>query len=389
MKLERLINLADFESAARKRLPRPVFDVIAGGAGDETTLDWNSSAFSRIRLHPRSLVDIREIDLATTILGTKTSMPILLDPAGYQRMAHRDAELAVARAAGAAGTVFALSTVSSYQLEDVSRVASGPKWFQLYLPPGDRGPEKILGRAAAAGFDALCLTVDTPTKALRERDTRNKFSVPLSVTPHLVAQTAMRPRWAVDFVRGGVGRGTFGFNKKVLSMNDAGNALSSALRPVTPEEIRLVRRLWDGPLVIKGVLRADQCETFLNLGADALVVSNHGGRQLDTAVSTVEALPRIVDIVRGRAEVYLDGGIRRGTDVVKAVALGARAVLIGRPYLYGLAVGGEAGVRRVLEILYDETENAMGLLGARRLCDLDRSFVTLPHEGWTDTPCSH
>jgi isopentenyl diphosphate isomerase/L-lactate dehydrogenase-like FMN-dependent dehydrogenase len=209
VKLERLINLADFESAARRRLPRPVFDVIAGGAGDETTLDWNSSAFSRIRLHPRSLVDIREIDLATTILGAKTSMPILLDPAGYQRMAHRDAELAVARAAGAAGTVFALSTVSSYQLEDVSRASSGPKWFQLYLPPGNRGPEKILGRAAAAGFDALCLTVDTPTKALRERDTRNKFSVPLSVTPHLVAQTAMRPRWAVDFVRGGAGRGTF------------------------------------------------------------------------------------------------------------------------------------------------------------------------------------
>jgi isopentenyl diphosphate isomerase/L-lactate dehydrogenase-like FMN-dependent dehydrogenase len=168
-------------------------------------------------------------------------------------------------------------------------------------------------------------------------------------------------------------------------MNDAGNALSSALRPVTPEEIRLVRRLWDGPLVIKGVLRADQCETFLNLGADALVVSNHGGRQLDSVVSTIEALPRIVDTVRGRAEVYLDGGIRRGTDVVKALALGARAVLIGRPYLYGLAVGGEAGVRRVLEILYD----AMGLLGARRLCDLDRSFVTLPHQGWTDTSCSH
>ncbi len=309
-------------------------------------------------------------------------MPVLLGPAGYQRMAHRDAELAVARAAGAAGAGFALSTVSSYKLEDVAAEASGPKWFQLYFPPGGRSPEKIIRRAAAAGFDALCVTIDTPTKGLRERDSRNNFSVPLRISPKLLAQGAIRPSWALDFMRGGVGRGSLGFNRKVLSMKEAGNALSSALRPVTEDDIRLVRELWDGPLVIKGVLRGDQAARLVDLGADGIVVSNHGGRQLDTATSTIEVLPEVVEAVAGRAEVYLDGGVRRGTDVAKALALGARAVLIGRPYLYGLAVGGEAGVRRVLDIMQDETENALGLLGCINVDEVERSCVVLPNDRW-------
>ncbi len=311
MKLERLLNLADVERGARRRLPAPVFDVIAGGAGDELTISANSSAFDEIKLRPRNLVDITEIDTSTTVLGRRVSMPVLLGPAGYQRMAHRDAELAVARAAGAAGAGFALSTVSSYKLEDVAAEASGPKWFQLYFPPGGRSPEKIIRRAAAAGFDALCVTIDTPTKGLRERDSRNNFSVPLRISPKLLAQGAIRPSWALDFMRGGVGRGSLGFNRKVLSMKEAGNALSSALRPVTEDDIRLVRELWDGPLVIKGVLRGDQAARLVDLGADGIVVSNHGGRQLDTATSTIEVLPEVVEAVAGRAEVYLDGGVRR------------------------------------------------------------------------------
>jgi len=382
VKLEKLINISDVERAARKRLPRPIFDIIAGGAGDEVTVEANRDGFKSLRLRPRNLVDITKRDVSTTVLGKPVSMPILLDPAGYQRMANSEAELAVARAAGAVGTGFALSTVSSYPLETVADIATGPKWFQLYLPPGNTSEtEELVDRAAKAGYDALCLTVDTTMRALRERDVRNRFSLPLKISPRLVASSAVRPRWSVDFLRGGVGRGTAaGFSPKMLSIKAAGSALSSTMRPVTEADFALVRERWHGPLVIKGVLRGDEARRLLDMGADGIVVSNHGGRQLDSVPATIEALPEVVEAVDGRAEVFIDGGIRRGTDVVKALAIGAQACLIGRPYVYGLALGGEAGVRRVLEILRDETENAMGLLGCTSIDEITRDCVRLPHE---------
>ncbi|SFP21746.1 alpha-hydroxy-acid oxidizing protein [Actinomadura madurae] len=382
MGLERLINLADIERAARRRLPRPIFDIIAGGAGDEVSLRANQVAYERIRLRPRALVDVSRRDVATTVLGKPVSMPVLLDPAGYQRMASSEAELAVARAAGAMGTGFALSTVSSYPLETVAQLATGPKWFQLYLPPGDASETaELVDRAAAAGYDALCLTVDTTMRALRERDVRNRFSLPLKMTPRLLAAGAVRPRWSLDFLRGSVGRGTAaGFSQKMLSIKAAGSALSSTMRPVTEADFKLVRERWSGPLVIKGILRGDEAARMIEMGADGVVVSNHGGRQLDGVPATIEALPEIVDAVGDRGEVFIDGGVRRGTDVVKALAIGARAVLVGRPYVYGLAIGGEAGVRRVLQILHDETENAMGLLGCRSIDELSRDCVRVPRE---------
>lgn len=380
MGMERLINLADIERAARRRLPRPIFDIIAGGAGDEVSLRANRSAYERIRLRPRALVDVSVRDISTTVLGKPVSMPVLLDPAGYQRMASSEAELAVARAAGAMGTGFALSTVSSYPLETVAQQAAGPKWFQLYLPPGDAAETiELVDRAATAGYDALCLTVDTTMRALRERDVRNRFSLPLRISPRLVAAGAVRPRWSMDFLRGSVGRGTAGgFSQKMLSIKAAGSALSSTMRPVTEADFKLVRERWNGPMLVKGILRGDEAARMIEMGADGVVVSNHGGRQLDGVPATIEALPEIVDAVDGRGEVFIDGGVRRGTDVVKALAIGARAVLVGRPYIYGLAIGGEAGVRRVLQILRDETENALGLLGCRSIDELTRDCVRVP-----------
>jgi len=381
MKLERLINIADLEEAARRRLPRPIFDMIAGGAGDEGAVRANREGFAEITLRPKPLVDITVRDTSTTILGVPTAMPIMLDPCGYQRMAHRDAELAVARAAGGEGAAYALSTVTSYPMEDVAAVSTGPRWFQLYLPPGDVSEtEKQVERASAAGFDALCLTVDTTMRALRERDVRNRIKLPLTMGPALLMSGAVRPRWALDFLRGGVGRGNQGFAPKMLSIRAAGSTLASTMRPVTQADFDLVRRLWKGPLVIKGILRGDEVPRLIDQGADGFVVSNHGGRQLDTTPATIRALPEVVEAASGRAEVFLDGGVRRGTDVVKALALGAKAVLVGRPYVYGLAVGGEEGVRRAIRILRDETENAMGLLGCRTVDEITRDRVRLPGE---------
>lgn len=379
MKLDRLLNLHDFERAARKRLPKPVFDMVAGAASDEVTMNANRSALDAITLRPRAFVDITERDLSTTILGVPTNMPIMLDPCGFQRMMHRDAELAVARAAGSTGTSFALSTVTSYPLETVAEAASGPKWFQLYLPPGEVSEtEALVERAANAGFDALCLTVDTTMKGIRERDVRNKVKLPLTIGPGLMMSGATRPAWALDFLMGGVGRGTQGWTPKMLSLRAAGNVLTSIQRPVTESDLTLIRRLWKGPIVVKGILRGDEVPGLIDKGVDGFVVSNHGGRQLDHTPATINALPEVVEAADGKAEVFLDSGIRRGADVVKALALGARAVLIGRPYIYGLAVGGEAGVRRVIELLRNETENVMGQIGCRTVSEITRDRVQTP-----------
>ena len=311
-------------------------------------------------------------------------MPVLLDPAGFARMAHGSAELAVARAAAAAGTIYGVSTVTSFPLEEVAQASSGPKWFQLY-PPADRGAcIELIDRAKGAGYGALCVTIDGAVGGNRERDRRNRVSVPLKITPAMVAQGALRPRWALDFLRGGVGRGSQGLQStesnslgRTKSIGEAGLAIAATARSVCIEEIATIREHWSGPLVIKGVHRADECDRMLDLGADAFVVSNHGGRQLDGVLSSIEVLPEVVTSVKGRAEIYVDSGFRRGTDVVKALALGARAVLIGRPYLFGLAVGGEAGVRKVLEVFRSEIDNAMALLGCSSLRELDRSTIQL------------
>lgn len=374
-RLSRLLNIADVEAAAARRLPVPIFDMIAGGSGDEVSLRRNRSGFARLTLLPHACQDVTERDLSVTVLGKRISMPLMVAPTGFQRMAHRDAELAVARAAGRAGTIYALSSITSYAFPDVAAAATGPGWFQLY-PSAFKGrlPEAI-AQIKEAGFYALCVTVDGAVSGIRERDARHQITLPLRMSPRLFYEVACRPRWALDFLRGGIGRGSQGMGARRVSLADAATVMHRSAASITLADLRAVRKQWDGPLIIKGILRGEDCEDLINLGADGIVVSNHGARFLDTVSSTISALPQVVNAVNGRAEVFLDGGVRRGVDVIKAIGLGARACLIGRPYIYGLAIGGEAGVAHVLEIFRREIDRALALVGCKTPSQLDRSYV--------------
>jgi isopentenyl diphosphate isomerase/L-lactate dehydrogenase-like FMN-dependent dehydrogenase len=372
-----LVNLADVEAAARRRLPRLVWDVIAGGSGNEETLRRNREAFGAIALRPRALADVQKRDLSTTVFGQRIALPVMLAPTGFNRMAHRDAELAAARAANRAGTIFTLGTITTFTPEQVAAAAPGPLWFQLYLRSTRDETEALIARAAQSGFKALVVTVDTAITGIRERDIRNGMTVPLRITPRLIAQAAMRPAWAFDFVRGGSGRGTQGYGDIFRTVRTVSTLISSSARQVTEADMKWIRERWKGPLLVKGILRGDDCDRLLATGIDGIIVSNHGGRQLDSVPATIQALPEVVDAARGRAEVFVDGGFRRGVDVAKALALGARAVLIGRPYIFGLAVGGEAGVARVIQILSEELNHTLALLGCTSPSDLDRSFVAM------------
>ena len=371
-RLDRLFNIDDVEAEALKRLPRPIYDLVAGGAADEVTLRANRDALEALMLRPRVLVHSGQRDLSTSVLGQRVELPVLLAPVGFQRMLHRDAELATARAAAARGTVFACNTISTFSLEDVFEAAEGPKWFQLYLPP-DRGEaDELISRVETAGYPVICLTVDLAASGLRERDRHNRITHPLTIGPRLAMSAIRRPRWLGDFLTGGVGRHTA---PVPMSVNAAGKAVAKTTGPVTMDDLEWLRSRWRGSLVVKGVLRGDDCPAILDRGVDGVVVSNHGGRQLDAAVATIDALPEVVDAVDGRAEVFVDGGFRRGTDVAKALALGARAVLIGKSFLYGLAAGGQSGVERVLDIFRSELDTALALLGCASVDDLNRSFV--------------
>ncbi|MGY1822226.1 alpha-hydroxy acid oxidase [Geodermatophilus sp. SYSU D00079] len=374
MRLRSAVNLADVRELARRRLPRPVFDMVDGGADDELTLARNEAAFREIRLRPRVLADVSSVDAAVQLFGRRVSLPVLLAPTGGGRVAHRRAELAVAAAAAAQDTVYVQSTVTGYPLEEVSRAGGGGLWYQLYLPPAREEVPALLDRVAAAGYRVLVLTVDTPVFGGRERDRRNGFALPVRPTPGMLLHGASRPAWAVEFLRGNLPTRRDGR----LSAWATQRQVLAAPRPVTWDDLAFVRDLWAGPLVVKGVLRREEVPRLLDAGADGVVVSNHGGRQLDGVQATVEALPAVVDAVAGRVPVLLDGGVRRGTDVLKALALGATAVLVGRPYLYGLAAGGQAGVERVLELLRAELLRAMALTGCRTVADVDPGLLLLP-----------
>ena len=375
----RFINVEDYRSGARRTLPRSVFELVDSGAGDEITLRKNRAAFEAIRLRPRALGDVDSCDIGTTVLGQRMSMPVLLAPCGYSRMVHREAEMATGRAAQEAGTIFCLSTVTSFPLEDVARASAGPKWFQLYPPADPDECRKLVERAKAAGFAALCVTIDGATLGLRERDKRNGLTVPMRITPKLLAEGAVRPRWAWDFVRGGVGRGGQGLSgSKSMSIVRAGEAVASIARGVTGKDVEFIREIWDGPLLIKGVQRGDEIDELVNLGVDAVIVSNHGGRQLDGVPAAIEILPEVVERAGDRMEILVDSGFRRGTDIVKALALGARAVLVGRPYLYGLAVNGQMGVEDVLRLLAYEIRQTMLLLGYPTIESIDAAAVSDP-----------
>jgi 4-hydroxymandelate oxidase len=355
-----LINLFDYEREAEQRIPPAYWGYIAGGANDEVTVAANRSAFDRIMIRYRTMIDVTARSLATTVLGVPVSMPVLVAPTAMQKLAHPDGECATARASRAAGTLMVTSTTATTRLSEVIGAAPGPMWFQLYLYQ-DRGKSKaLIEEAVHSGYTGVVLTVDAPLLGRRERDIRSGFTLPSDLT---IANAADAGMAVVPEASGDAS----GLMLHFRSLHDAA---------LLPKDITWIREVSGLPVIVKGIVRGDDAAIAVKHGADAIIVSNHGGRQLDTSIPSIMALPEVVETVRGEAEVYVDGGIRRGTDVVKAIALGARAVMLGRPVLWGLAVNGEAGVTAVLELLRDELDLAMGLCGAPDVSDLTRDLVT-------------
>lgn len=378
----RVVSVPDLRPIARRRLPKVVFDYLDGGADGEVTLRENCRAFDDITFRPRGAVSVPTCDLRTRVLNFDLALPVLLAPVGYSRLMYPEGEIAAARSAGAAGTAYILSTISGHRLEDVKAASNGPVWFQLYLMGGRAAAEGSIARALQAGFSALVVTIDTPVAGMRERDSRNGMKELmgggiLSKIPFL-PQFLSRPAWLLRFLLdGGVphlpnvvvpGQGP-------LPMTDVAAALASST--VTWQDLSWIRELWSGPLIIKGVLTGDDARRSIDEGASAVVVSNHGGRQLDSVQASIQALPEVVAAANGQVEVLMDGGVRRGSDVVKAICLGARAVLVGRAYAYGLAAGGPAGVARAIEMLRTEMERTLKLLGCPSISALDRSYLNV------------
>ncbi len=377
--LDHCFSIADLRRLAARRLPRAVFDYIDGAADDEQTLGRNLSAFDRWQLVPEVLQDVSEIDTAVRVQGADISMPFLLSPTGMNRLFHHEGERAVGAAAAAAGTAYSLSSVSSVSIEDLAAVCGGPKWFQIYVWK-DRGlVREFIERCKAADYQALCLTVDVAVTGNRERDYRNGLTIPMDFRPGLLLDFASSPYWWWHKIT----TPKVTFANVVGKAPAAGDDLTSLFdyinaqfdRSVTWDDAEAMMAQWDGKFLIKGILSAADAVRAVEAGATGIVVSNHGGRQLDGVPAPVEVLPEIVDAVAGRAEVILDGGIRRGTDVLKALALGATACMAGRPYLFGLAAGGEPGVARALEILRTEIVRDMTLLGVPQISDIDQRHL--------------
>jgi L-lactate dehydrogenase (cytochrome) len=375
-----VINIADLRQLARRRLPPVVFDYLDGGADGEITLRENCRAFEDITFRPRQAVSLGQCDLKTRVLGFNISFPAILAPVGYSRMMHPGGEVAAASAAGAAGTAYILSTISGHRLEDVRAGSTGPVWYQLYLVGGRPVAELALERARKCGFSALVVTIDTAVAGLRERDPRNGMKellgssifAKLPFLHHFLAH----PRWLAAFLLdGGVPllENIVMPGKGPMPLVDVGAALARSV--VTWEDIGWLRELWPGRIIVKGVLTGDDARRAVDEGAAAIVVSNHGGRQLDGVSASIRALPEIVAAVNNQVDVLMDGGIRRGSDIVKALCLGAKAVLLGRAYAYGLAAAGQPGVARALEILRADVERTLRLLGCLSVTDLDPSYV--------------
>ena len=380
----RVVNIADLRRLARRRLPRLAFDYIDGGADDEITLRENIRAFESVTFRPRSAVATTTAGLRTTVLGTTIDVPFLLAPVGSSRLFYPRGEEVAAKAAGAAGTVYILSTLSGCRLEDVRASTSGPVWYQVYLVGGRDISTAAIARAQAAGFSALVVTIDTAVAGQRERDVRNgvRELVSGSLWEKLpfIPQVLARPRWLAGFLADG---GLMHFPNVMLPegpMGYADVAAALAQSVVTWSDLRWIRDLWKGPIVVKGVHTSEDARRAIAAGADALVVSNHGGRQLDGVPGTLRVLPEVLEAVNGRVEVLVDGGIRRGGDVAKALSLGARAVLVGRAYAYGLAAAGGDGVARAIEILRTELIRTLKLLGCESTAALDRSYINVPND---------
>ena len=379
----RVICVDDLRRIARRRVPKSVFDYLDGGAEGEVTLRENCRVFDDVTFRPRQAVAEPGCDLRTRVFGAEIAVPFLLAPVGYSRLMHPSGEVAAARAAGKFGTGYILSTISGHRLEDVKTGTTGPAFYQLYLMGGRDAAEASIERAKLAGYSALVVTIDTPVSGIRERDYRNGMKELISGSVFekipFLPQILSRPGWVARFLLDGglpslpnvvvPGKGP-------LPLIDVAAALAESA--VTWADFQWIREIWHGPIMVKGVLTGDDARKSIDHGAAAISVSNHGGRQLDGAPASLRVLPEVVKAVNGQAEVLMDGGIRRGSDIVKALCMGARAVLCGRAYAYGLAAAGEAGVIRALEILRADLERTMRLLGCPSVAALDCSYVNIP-----------
>lgn len=373
-RLARCLDIADLRAAARRRAHRMVFDYIDGGADDEYSLRRNCEAFDEYELLFRVLVGVDAVDTSATILGHKVAYPFFAAPSAGNRLFHTDGEHAVAKAVGDAGLIYCLSTLSSVSIEEVATLTKGPTWFQCYVWKDRALVKEMLDRARAAGFSALILTVDFPVTGNRKRDPRNGFTIPPKLGVRQVWEALKRPAWSWDYLtRPGIRYANLSEDTAAVSLAQfVAEQLNAGF---TWRDAEWLLGEWGGPAIIKGIVRADDATRAVATGFKAIMVGNHGGRQLSASPAPIDVLESIVFAVGDRAEVILDGGVRRGTDVLKALALGAKAVSFARPYLYGLAAAGEIGVRRALAILAADVRRDMALLGARRVSEIDRSCI--------------
>ena len=372
-------TIRELRAAAARRVPGVVFDYVDGGAGDEVTLRRNETALRRLEFRPRVLADVSKVATSTKVLAEPVELPLISAPMGLMGLLHPAGEAAVARAMAMAGSFSILSVMASCPVEEVTQAAPGRVWFQMYLWR-DRGMVRdMLARVKAAGVSVLVVTVDVPCSGNRDRDRRNGFTVPPRVTARALAEGAAHPRWSYGFVRNPrISWGNLPGEAKVTAASLSSRTNQQFDPAATWADLSWFRDNWDGRLVIKGVLDPRDAREAVRRGAEAVVVSNHGGRQLDGAPATISALPAVADAVGGEAEIYLDGGIRRGADLVKALALGARACLAGRALAYGLGAAGEPGVRRAVDILHSELRTALALAGCANVNELDPSWVHSP-----------
>jgi L-lactate dehydrogenase (cytochrome) len=363
-------SILDLREVARRRLPAPIFDFLDGGAETEWTMRRNTLAFDHVQLVPKCLIDVASVTTSTRVLGQSIAWPVLCSPTGTSRLFHGDGELAVARAAANSGTLYGLSTGSTYSLEEVARASTGAKIFQLYIYKNREITYELIERAKRSNYAALCLTVDVPVIGKRERDLRSGFALSPTWSASSVLSFARHPGWVAGRVRKG----------KITVANFAGRperawSIDQLDTSIAWNDVRGIIDKWDGPFALKGVMSTDDALRAADMGVTAVIVSNHGGRQLDGAAAPIEVLEDIANAVGDRIELILDGGVRRGVHVLKALALGAKACSIGRPYLYGLSAGGEAGVTRALGILRDELVNAMKLAGCPDIAGVGKDMI--------------
>lgn len=377
-KVSKAYSIEDLRLAAKRRLPRAIFDFFDGGAEDEMTLRDNAAAYKRVRLVPRVLNDVSAVDGSTLILGKRSELPMAIAPTGAVGFGRRGGDIAIARAAAAAGIPYTLSSTATASIEQIANAAPGRLWFQAYILRNKPFLESLINRARAADYEALVITVDLPVGGKRERDFRNDFSVPFRFTPKNMFDFAQHPGWLSDIIRYGmpVMENLVGLETKATNSTAIASSVGRNYDPsFNWDSLQKIRDTWPRKLIVKGILGPEDAMRVAAMGCDAVVVSNHGGRQLDGAVATFDALPGVVKAIHSRIPILIDGGIRRGSDIFKALAMGAEGVLVGRATLYGVAAAGEAGAVHALTILKDELKRTMQLCGACTVGEIDASLI--------------